>query len=102
MTPGCVSHDAVLSKNLVFIDKVASKGSVRLIGGAKLSGEFEIYSDYQSLEARARFPNCISAVFSDQYARRDLSTYDGRLVSVVGDLFTYQELPDEDRAILPR
>lgn len=84
-----------------FVKKVEARGTVRLTGWAKLSGELEIYRDRESLQGALRFPNCISGIFSDQYVRK-LSVYDGKQITVTGELFSYLDLPDEDRPMIPR
>jgi hypothetical protein len=43
----------------------------------------------------------ISGVFSDQY-ERDFSAYDGKRVLVTGELFSYSDLPYENRPFIPR
>ena len=85
-----------------FEDKVAGNGSVQLTGWVRLAGEFVVYSDAESMNQKLKFPHCISGVFSDQYDRKDLSEYNGHLVTVTGRLFKYSDLPDEDRPVLPR
>jgi hypothetical protein len=89
------------SSNASFVEKVKGSGTVQLTGWAKLSGELEIYSDRESFDRPSRFPNCISGVFSDQY-ERDLRAYDGKRVTVIGELFKYSDLPYEDRPAIPR
>jgi hypothetical protein len=87
--------------NAFFAHAVLGSGKVSLTGWTKLSGELELYADRESLDHALRFPNCISGVFSDQY-ERDLSAYDGKRVRVTGELFSYSDLPEEDRPILQR
>jgi hypothetical protein len=99
---GCVSNHSLEPQRADFIREVSGAGRVHLVGWVRLSGEFEIYSDRAALKAFDRFPNCISAVFSDQYERKDRSTFDGKKAAVVGDLFDYEQLPEEDRPALPR
>jgi hypothetical protein len=96
----CISNES-RDSDVSFVKKVEASGTVRLTGWAKLSGELEIYRDRESLKGALRFPNCISGVFSDQYIR-NLSVYDGKQITVTGELFTYLDLPDEDRPIIPR
>ncbi len=97
---GCMSH-RLNSSNATFADKVSGSGTVELTGWAKLYGELDIYADRESLDRKLRFPNCISGVFSDQ-EERELAAYDGKQVTVTGELFRYSDLPDEDRPVLPR
>jgi hypothetical protein len=85
-----------------FEDKVVGAGPVQIIGWVKLSGEFLIYQDIESMSQQLRFPHCISGVFSNQYQMKNRSQYEGKLVTVTGKLFRYSELPDEDRPLLPR
>jgi hypothetical protein len=96
----CMSNEPK-SSNAAFVETVAGSGTVRLTGWAKLSGELEIYPDHESLDRALRFPNCISGVFRDQY-QRDLSAYDRKHVTVIGELFIYSDLPYEDRPAIPR
>lgn len=96
----CISNEP-RDSNDSFVKKVQASGTVRLTGWANLSGELEICRDRGSFKAALRFPTCISGVFSDQY-KRDLSVYDGKKITVTGDLFRYSDLPDENRPILPR
>jgi hypothetical protein len=96
----CLSTEQKES-NASFAEMVTKSGTVRLAGWAKLSGELEIYADRASFDRAARFPNCISGVFSDQY-ERNLSAYDGKRVAVTGELFNYSNLPYEDRPAIPR
>jgi len=97
---GCMSHE-VKSSNVTFADKVSGSGTVQLTGWAKLYGELNIYSDRDSFDRKLRFPNCISGVFRNQ-DKRDLSAYDGKQITVTGELFRYSDLPDEDRPVVPR
>ena len=98
---GCVSRP-VSSANASFTNKVSMSGKIQLKGWARLHGEFEIYSDRESFDHELKFPNCISGVFSDQAERTNLSQYDGKLITVIGELFRYADLPDEDRPVVPR
>ena len=96
----CISAEPKTSSES-FVEKVAGTGTVHLTGWAKLAGELEIYADRESLGRALRFPNCISGVFSDQY-ERDFSAYDGKRVLVTGELFSYSDLPYENRPFIPR
>jgi hypothetical protein len=96
----CVSRQAHRS-DASFANKVSTSGIIQLVGWAKLHGEFEIYADRESFDQELKFPNCISGVFSDQY-EKDFSEYDGKRVTVTGELFVYSELPNEDRPVIPR
>ena len=95
----CVSAFASAS----FEDKVSGKGTIRLVGWAKLRGEFKIYSDVASMNAGLSFPHCISGVFASQAEIvKSLLVFDGQLVTLTGELFTYADLPDDGRPELPR
>ena len=85
-----------------FEDKVVGNGTVHITGWVKLSGEFLIYQNIESMSQQLKFPHCISGIFSNQYQMKNRSKYDGKLVTVTGKLFTYSELPEEDRPLLPR
>jgi len=85
-----------------FQSKISGKGEVKFTGWAKLSGEFIIYEDAESMSHFAKFPHCISGVFSDQYEIKDRSAYDGKFVTVTGKLFEYSQLPEDDSLGLPR
>src|SRR5258705_8482487 len=85
-----------------FENKVSGKGEVKFTGWVKLSGEFIIYEDVESMSHSAKFPHCISGVFTDQYEIKDRSAYDGKLVTVTGELFKYSQLPEDDSPVLPR
>ena len=89
------------SSNAFFVRKIEGTGTIKLTGWAKLSGELLIYSGRESLDGASKFPNCISGVFSNQYGR-DLSAYSGKRVTVTAKLFSFSDLPDEDRPAIPR
>jgi hypothetical protein len=60
-----------------------------------------IYSDSKSMKQRLTFSHCISGVFPKQYDL-DLSACGGKLVVVNGELFTYDDLPDDGGSVLQR
>ncbi len=86
-----------------FQDMLATKGTIHLTAWARLRGEFLIYSDARSMNKQLKYPHCISGVFADQAERmKSLTAYDGKLVTLTGELVDYSKLPDEERPMLPR
>lgn len=75
---------------------------MKITGWIKLSGEFLIYEDVDALSENAKFPHCISGLFAGQYERNDRSTYDGKKVTVMGELVNYAQLPEEDSPFVAR
>lgn len=95
----CVmTHEAL---SAIFAAKASRDGEVSLTGWAKLRGELMIYRDHGSMDHGLKFPYCISGVFRNQ-AEMKLSEYDGKLVTVIGVLYKYADLPNEKRALLQR
>jgi hypothetical protein len=97
---GCVVHTAV-GDTVEFADKVSRLGPARLSGWVRVRGEFMIYPDSASMRSEAKYPRCLSGVFTDQ-AARDFSAYDGKQVTISGVLVRYSTLPDEQSPVLPR
>jgi hypothetical protein len=89
--------------NVSFQDKIAGTGVIQLTAWARLRGEFMIYPDAESMNRPLKYPQCISGVFGNQAEIiKGPSAYDGKLVTLTGELLNYSDLPDEDRPILPR
>lgn len=55
----------------------------------------------RAMQAKLRYPDCISGVMKDQ-GSQNLSRFDGRKVTVSGQLFSYKSLDDEDAPLLQR
>jgi len=53
------------------------------------------------MHAKQRYPDCISGVFKDQ-AAQNLSRFDGRKVTISGQLFRFESLGDEEAILLKR
>ena len=98
LTMCSAAHDA---SSRVFVEEVSGRGAVQLVGWAKLQGELMIYSDRKSMDAKSKFPHCISGVFENQTDVK-LARYDGKRVRITGELYKYSDLPDEERPVLQR
>jgi hypothetical protein len=84
-----------------FAAQVKGTGGIHLTGWLRLRGEAMIFSSQKAMEAKLRFPECISGVMKDQ-ASQDLSRFDGMKVIVSGQLFSFASLVDEDAPLLQR
>ncbi len=60
-----------------------------------------LFSSQKAMESKLRFPECISGVMKGQ-ASQNLSRFDGKKVTVTGQLFSYASLADEDAPLLQR
>lgn len=74
---------------------------IRLVGWARLKGEFEIFERRPNTAVDPRDTTCISGSFPEQ-SNRAFQQFDGRKVSVIGRLLNYRDLPDEPRILIPR
>jgi hypothetical protein len=86
-----------------FQDTISGNGKIGITAWARLRGEFMIYGEAASMNRQLEFPHCISGVFSNQAEiMKILFKFDGKLVTLTGELFNYSDLPDENRPILQR
>lgn len=74
---------------------------VSLSGWMRVRGEVMLYTDEHAMRERARYPECISGVFSEPttYTIRHL---EGQHVEVTGVVYRYQDLPRENTPVIPR
>jgi hypothetical protein len=84
-----------------FAEQVQKVGPVELVGWTRLFREFMFFADKrtstdQLLVEEARFPSCVSGVFTDHYMREDaeLEKFDKHKVKVKGVLLDYDSLGD--------
>jgi hypothetical protein len=84
-----------------FTEQVQKSGPVELVSWARLFREFMFFADKRTSEdnllvEEARFPSCLSGVFTDHYLRDDaeLEKFDRRKVKVKGELVDFESLGD--------
>ena len=84
-----------------FTKRVNGEGDVELTGWLQVRGEVMLFNSRAAMEAKSRYPNCISGVFASQ-SSHDLSSLEGKRVVLKGRLFKFKYLSEEDTPILPR
>ena len=60
-----------------------------------------LFASREAMQAKLRYPECISGVLKDQ-AAQNLSEFDGRKVTLSGQLFRFETLGNEVAPLLQR
>jgi len=95
----CASPPA--SGDLDFAERISQTGRIEVTGWLRVRGEALIYSDQNHMRARSHYPYCVSGVL-EHHDPSMISQYDNQPVTVIGELFSYDLLPDEDSPLIPR
>ena len=86
---------------LGFVEQLSQSGKVQLTGWMRVSGEALIYETQDRMQSRAKYPYCVSGVF-ERHDPSKIAPYDGLRVIVVGTLFEFDSLKDDDSPVIPR
>lgn len=84
-----------------FEAQVQSTGRVQLAGWARVHGEIMIYPNQLANKQHRLYPSCISGHFGSR-GTDTLRAYDRKWVSVVGTLYEYDALPNDDNPLFER
>ncbi|MEM9013747.1 MAG: hypothetical protein AAGB02_01440 [Pseudomonadota bacterium] len=96
---GCVSP--LNSKHPKFSDAVQSEGRISIVGWARIRGEVLLFANNSAMTNKLRYPDCISAVFTD-HDPKPLLQFDGKKVFATGTIYEYEKLKNENRQLIPR
>lgn len=99
MSASCASGQALAPAP--FATQLRGEGEITITGWLRLRGEVMLFSSQEALRQKRRYPECISGVFKDQ-ATQNLSRFDGKKVTLTGQLYRFESLGEEEAPLLQR